>query len=187
MSCTFKTALKHTSPLPPLPKLCKIIFSLEKSELKELFQLCCSPLRDSEVEEQQSVSHSWKDSGGQNYRLSICWYFGRVCQILRRLWQSQKPIQITIWWWDKQACLDDGAVGYVKIFPLYPFGTVEVLSWEMGEADLMVIVMSIFWCAIIFLFSLGSIRPLTTGPQRWFGPLRPLWSLLGSFINLAKV
>ena len=63
MSCTFKTALKHTSPLPPLPKLCKIIFSLEKSELKELFQLCCSPLRDSEVEEHQSVSHSWKDNG----------------------------------------------------------------------------------------------------------------------------
>ena len=71
MPCTFKTALKHTSPLP-LPKLCKIIFSLERSELKELFQLCCSSLRDSEVEEQQLVSHSWKDNGRQHYRLSIC-------------------------------------------------------------------------------------------------------------------
>ena len=45
--------------------------------------------------------HLWNTSiSRQHCRLSICWYLLWVWQIL-----SQKQIQITIWWWDKQACV----------------------------------------------------------------------------------
>ena len=59
---TFRIALKHTSSLA-LPKLCQIILSLWWTQVKELFQLCCT----SEVEEQQSMSHFFRDGSRQRH------------------------------------------------------------------------------------------------------------------------
>ena len=45
-------------------------------------------------------------NGKQHFHLSICWCFGWVWQM------ESEQIQVTIWWWDEQACLGVVVTGH---------------------------------------------------------------------------